>query len=120
MTRVIVRHGRSIEVGTVKTGAAPRPRLRGHFIQVPLPWLKVLEGASGPACRLALHLAYLNWRNWKGRGAPVALSNNVARGVGLDRRAKWRALRELELRGLVSVERHPGRSPIVRLMSYVG
>jgi hypothetical protein len=58
MTRVIVRHGRRIEVETVETSAAPRRRLRGHFIQVPLPWLKVLEGASGPAYRLALYLAY--------------------------------------------------------------
>ena len=117
MTGVIVRHGRRIEVETVETGVAPRRRLRGHFIQVPLPWLELLEGASGPAYRLALYLAYLNWR---GKGAPVTLSNSAVRGVGLERRAKWRALRELERRGLLSVERHPRRSPIVRLTSYVG
>jgi hypothetical protein len=117
MTRVIVRHGRRIEVETVETGVAPRRRLREHFIQVPLPWLKLLEGASGQVCRLALHLAYLNWRR---KGAPVTLSNSAVRGVGLERRAKWRALRELERRGLLSVERHPRRSPIVRLTSYVG
>jgi len=117
MTGVIVRHGRRIEVETVETGVAPRRRLRGHFILVPLPWLELLEGASGPAYRLALYLAYLNWR---GKGAPVTLSNSAVRGVGLERRAKWRALRELERRGLLSVERHPRRSPIVRLTSYVG
>ena len=78
---------------------------------------ELLEGASGPAYRLALYLAYLNWR---GKGAPVTLSNSAVRGVGLERRAKWRALRELERRGLLSVERHPRRSPIVRLTSYVG
>jgi hypothetical protein len=49
MTRVIVRNDRCIEVETVETGAAPRRRLRGHFIQVPLPWLELLDGASGPA-----------------------------------------------------------------------
>ena len=117
MTRVVVHHGRRLEVETVETGVAPRRRLRGHFIQVPLPWLKLLEGASGQTCRLALHLAYLNWRR---KGAPIALSNSNALGLGLARRTKWRVLRELERRGLVSIERHPGRSPIIRLMSYVG
>ena len=117
MTRVIVRHGRRIEVETVETGGvAPRRRLRGHFILMPLLWLKLLEGASGQTYRLALHLAYLNWRNWKGRNAPVVLSNSAARSVGLPRRTKWNGLRELERRGLVSVERHPRRSPIIRLI----
>ena len=115
MTRVTVRHGRRIEVEAVETGAAPRRRLRGHFIQMPLLWLKLLEGASGQTYRLALHLAYLNWRNWKGN-APVVLSNGAARSVGLPRRTKWNGLRELEHRGLVSVERHPRRSPIIRLI----
>jgi hypothetical protein len=117
MTRVIVRHGRRIEVETVETRAVAERRLRGHFIQVPLPWLELLQGASGPAYRLALYLSYLNWR---AKGVPVTLSNSAARGIGLERRAKWRALRELERRGLLSVERHPSRSPIVRLTSYVG
>ena len=47
MTRVIVRHGRRIEVETVETGVAPRRRLRGHFILMPLLWLKLLEGVLG-------------------------------------------------------------------------
>ena len=69
MKGVIVRHGRRI-VETVETGVAPRRRLRGHFIQVPLPWRELLEGASGPANRLALYLVTCNAqrddsRRWK-------------------------------------------------------
>jgi hypothetical protein len=85
-------------------------RRREHFIRVPFGWLERLNGASGKVYALALHLLYLHW---KGRGQPIKLANGMLKIDGISRAAKWRALAELERRGLVSVERRSKRSPLV-------
>jgi hypothetical protein len=113
VTEYIIRDGRKIEVETLETSAAPKRRKReDHFIQVPLLWLEKLDGASGQTYRLALHLAYLSWRE---KGGTIVLSNASARSVGVSRRTKWRALRELERRGLVHIEQQPNNSPKIKL-----
>jgi hypothetical protein len=105
------KDGRRIEVETLPSRAKRRKR-EGHFIQVPLLWLEKLDGASGQTYQLALHLAYLSWRE---KGGAIVLSNASARSVGVSRRTKWRALRELERRGLVQIERQPNSSPKIKL-----
>jgi hypothetical protein len=85
---------------------------RKHFVKVPFTWLEALVGASGNTCRLALHLLYLHWKD---NGAPIKLANGMLEIDGISRWSKWRALSELEGRGLVKVERRPGKSPIVTL-----
>jgi hypothetical protein len=83
-------------------------RRREHFGKVPWSWFERLDGASGCTCRVAMYVLY---RHWKGKGQPVKLAN----GDSAD--AKTRALRDLEERGLVSVERHPQKSPVVTVHS---
>jgi hypothetical protein len=83
---------------------------RGHFIRVPFGWLERLNGASGQTYALALHLLYLHW---KGHGAPVKLANGMLKIDGISRWSKYRALEDLERRGLITVERHPRKSPII-------
>ena len=78
---------------------------RGHFIQVPFSWMEKLRGASGQTYALAMHLQYLHWKD---NGKPIKLANGMLKIDGIDRFAKWRALPELERRGLVSIERRPG------------
>jgi hypothetical protein len=85
---------------------------RRHFVMVPWTWVERLNGAPGQTYRLALCLLYLNW---KARGEPIKLANGMLRIDGISRQSKWRALRELQYRGLISVERRPSRSPIIRL-----
>ena len=87
-------------------------RRRQHFIRVPHIWRERLDGASGHTILLALDLLYLDW---KGKGAPIKLANGMLRMDGIDRKTKWRALNDLEHRGLITVQRRHGRSPIVRL-----
>ena len=83
-----------------------------HFVQVPMAWVERLRGASGQTHQVALHLLYLHWRN-KG---PVKLPNGMLELDGISRYSKWRALADLEkTRGLITVERRPNKSPIVRL-----
>jgi hypothetical protein len=98
-------------------GPTPTPRKiakrREHFVMVPFEWLERLNGAEGSAYAVALHLLYLNW---KGRGGPVKLANGMLKINGINRWSKKRALEDLERRGLITVERRPRKSPIIRLI----
>jgi hypothetical protein len=85
---------------------------RRHFIRVPMAWRERLDGATGHTILVALDLLYLSW---KGKGAPVKLANGMLRIDGISRQSKWRALNALEQRGLVTVQRHHRRSPLVHL-----
>jgi hypothetical protein len=93
----------------------PRKIEKRHqqFIMVPLAWVERLNGATGQTYRVALILLYMNW---KGRGAPIKLTNGMLRIDGVSRQSKWRALGDLEQRGLIAVERRPSRSPLIRLL----
>jgi hypothetical protein len=85
---------------------------RDQFVQVPWAWVEKLAGAHGSTYRVALHLLL---QHWKRNGEPVKLSNGTLRIDGVSRQSKWRALVDLERRGLVTVGRRPSRSPIVGL-----
>jgi hypothetical protein len=91
------------------------PRKRGH-IKVPLAWYHLLADASGPTCLTAMRIAYLHW---KGKGEPIKLANEALAEVGVSRNGKYRALRDLERRGLITVERTPRKSPIITVVGRV-
>jgi hypothetical protein len=101
-----------VQVGT----PTPRKiaRRREHFVQVPFSWLERLNGASGKAHSLALHLLYLNWRN---KGRTFTLANGMLKIDGISRASKWRALAELERRGLISIGRRRRKSPDITVHS---
>jgi hypothetical protein len=86
---------------------------RRHFAMVPLTWFERLERASGSTILVAWGLLYLHW---KGNGGPVKLSNDKIALGGVSRFSKWRALANLERRGLITIERRPRRSPLIRLL----
>jgi len=50
----------------------------------------------------------------------VVLGNLACQRFGLNRNAKYRALRSLENAGLVDVERKLGRSPVVTILDGAG
>jgi hypothetical protein len=86
------------------------PFLKGP---VPLPWLRVAARLKGRALHVGIALWFLAGleKSRDVRLAPKALAN-----LGVDRHAGYRGLRALESAGLVSVERHRGRSPRVRIL----
>ena len=95
----------------IRVGTPPKvAKRRQHFIMVPFGWLELLDGASGKAYALALHLLYLDW---KAKGAPIRLANGMLKIDGVSRASKWRALAELERRGLISIERRSRKSPLI-------
>jgi hypothetical protein len=87
---------------------------RQQFIQVPWSWFERLDGASGHTYRLALLLLYLNWKD---KGAPIKLANGELKIDSLSRQTKWRALRELERRSLITIDCRPKKSPRVRVFA---
>jgi hypothetical protein len=88
-------------------------RRREQFVLVPWSWIEKLNGATGQTHRVALCLLYLHW---KGDGRPIKLANGMLWIDGVSRQSKWRALGDLERRGLIVVERRPKRAPIVLLV----
>ena len=89
----------------------PKKR-RQHFVRVPWMWMEKLIGCRGQTLRVAFVVLYLDW---KAKGRPVKLANKLPQMVGVSRRAKWRALNDLESIGLISVERRAKKSPIVQV-----
>jgi hypothetical protein len=97
--------------GSQASPIKPKKR-RQHFVRVPWMWMEKLIGCRGQTLRVAFVVLYLDW---KAKGQPVKLANKLPQMAGVGRRAKWRALADLERLGLISVERRARKSPIVQV-----
>jgi hypothetical protein len=99
-----------------KLAVVPRKiqKRRQHFVRVPWSWVERLNGAAGQTYRVALCLLYLHW---KGSGEPIKLANGMLQIDGVSRQAKWKALNDLEHRGLIAVERRCRRSPLIQVLA---
>ena len=85
---------------------------RQQFVKVPWTWIERLIAARQIATyRVALFVLH---QSWKARGEPFTLSNGAVNGVS--RWQKWRALRELEQLGLITVERRERKSPRIAVI----
>jgi hypothetical protein len=105
--------GEKVVTPTIARLTAKRRR-RQKFIMVPWPWFERLKPSRrGSTYRVAMFLLHLHWRNG---GQPIKLSNVVLEEVGIGRRSKWNAIRELEQLGLIQVERQHRRSPVITLV----
>lgn len=99
-----------------RLAAVPRKiqRRRRQFAMLPMTWWEKLEGASGQTCRVAWYLLYQNWKN---EGEPIKLANEMLARGGISHDAKSKALRELERRGLIAIDRRSRKSPLVTVLS---
>jgi hypothetical protein len=88
---------------------AAKPTKPSGFIKVPKVWVKRLEGASGMTYQVVLRMLYLHWRH---KGRPFRLPT----GTWITGASKWRGLRNLEKRGLIRVETHPRKAPLISIM----
>jgi hypothetical protein len=87
---------------------------REKFIRFPMTWYEALNGAPAATYRVAIYLVYLHWKEG---GGPIKLPNGMLKIDGVTRFSKWRALRDLECRHLITVECRRRRSPIIRLVT---
>jgi hypothetical protein len=103
-------------VKSSKLASNPAPstrRQRQPFIRLPWSWVARLTTAHGSTYRVAFHLLY---QHWKTGGHPIRLANITLAKLGVSRRSKYRALRELEGLGLITVERHARKSPVITVI----
>jgi len=84
------------------------------FIKGPIPlgWITKAASVEGKTLHVALVLWFLAGLK---RSHKVTVSQSKLRVFGVSRQASYRALFRLEGAGLVSVERHRGRNPIVTI-----
>jgi len=102
------------QVGASRLAGREQRPLNGPL---PLQWL--LAAARSPG--RSLHLALLLWHVAGLTGlTSVQLSNTLCLRFGLDRNAKYRALRSLEIARLIVVKRKRGRSPLVTILESSG
>jgi hypothetical protein len=100
---------------------AKPPRLgpREKFLKGPIPWSWLSKGArlKGHALHIGIALWFLAGLK---RSQSVALSNSVLHDLGVSRFSGYRALHALESAGLISVDRHTGRNPVVTILDVGG
>jgi hypothetical protein len=99
----------------------PKPRRisrsEEEFSRVPWHWLKISAQENGYPAWVRLHLV-LWYRTHEGK-EPIRLSASLAAEAGIrNRHLKWRQLRELEMRGLVRVQRDGNKLPVVLALPY--
>ncbi len=94
---------------------AQRTRAHGLFLKgpIPWPWLSAAARLPGRALHVAVGIRLLVGMKKTSR---IALSVSWLAELGLSRHAAYRGLTALEGRGLVSVDRHRGRKPMVTVI----
>ena len=93
----------------------PRHKPGERFLKGPIPWTWLVKAAHQPG--KALHVAIVLWfLVGVKKTRTVALSGSDLRGLGVGRHSTYRGLAALEQERLVSVERHPGRNPMVTIL----
>jgi hypothetical protein len=85
------------------------------FVQVPMWW--AVEAAKATGLLKMLVLLELVHRSWKARSLTFPFPNGSLREIGVGREAKRRMLRDLEVAGLITVERRHGKTPMVTLVT---
>jgi hypothetical protein len=91
-----------------------KKKWKRKFVRVPWTWLDRLKATNcASTYKLALFLIYEHWRNG---GRAIRLANAALAEVGVSRRTKGPALRELERFELIKVDRHLRKSPLVTLL----
>ncbi|MGH7135916.1 MAG: hypothetical protein ACREHD_09260 [Pirellulales bacterium] len=97
----------------------PRHKRGERFLWGPLPlsWFATAGNLPGRALHVGL---VLWWLSGVKKDRTVKWESTAAEPWGLNRWAAHRGLAALELAGLVAIERHPGRSPVVTINDVPG
>lgn len=113
-----LKFGQLIEIQVARRAPrASRVRIREPFLKGPVSmrWLRNASALPGKALAVGIEVHHLVGMKKVTR---VALNLSRMARNGVSRWAASRGLAELEEAGLVLVERHSGRRPIVTLLQY--
>jgi hypothetical protein len=104
----VVRHGRRIEINTIELPTAPgrrqkRASTEETFARIPHErGMKLYKHINRAAWVILLELDRLIFKSFGHN--PVLLGNQNLKAVGINRKTKWTALRELQTAGVITVE----------------
>ena len=94
---------------------APHRRTH-HYLKGPIPWWWLAEAIALPGRALPVALVIWLWSGMR-RSTSIRLSTrHIFSTVGISRFAVYRALDQLAQAGLIAVERHRGRPPLVTIL----
>jgi DNA-binding MarR family transcriptional regulator len=110
----------STHVHSISTGRKPSPnasRVEGEFLKGPIPldWLGRASKLPGKA-PLATAIAIM-FEVGRRRSPQVTLTTAILDRFGVNRKAKYRGLKQLEKAGLIKVDRRPRRNPVVTVLA---
>ena len=96
----------------------PRHKSGQHFLKGPIPldWLCVASRRCGRGSGFTVGIIIWYLCGLSKSRACIRLKGSVVRRFGLTRYACYRGLADLEKALLVSIERHPGRNPLVTVL----
>ncbi len=105
----------SIPKGKPIRTRAPRHRRGEMFLRGPIPlhWITIASHLGGKALHVGLAIWFFAGMK---RSRIISLNLSQPEKFGFDRFSGSRALAALEKAGLVLVERHPGRKPVVTIL----
>jgi hypothetical protein len=117
----VLRHGRRIEVVTLDTGVAAKPKQpAAPFIGCPVSWFAWVLPRAKSKEQLALAL-YLYRRCCVCRSGTVTVPAGQLTQIGLGRWSKYKLLTALKGSGVVHIERwENGQAIKVRLVGWLG
>ena len=93
----------------------PKHKNGEEFLKGPIPFNWLRKAARLPGKALAVSIA-IWFKAGCNRTAIVKSSNTLLGKLGVNRKAGYGGLQRLEKAGLIEVERHAGRSPVVTLL----
>lgn len=99
-----------------KRQRAPRHRPGERFLLGPIPMVWLERAACCPGKALAVGMAIWHLSGLKKGAATLKLSGDVLADSCVSRKAVYQGLRRLEEAGLVKVDRHRGRLPVVTIL----
>ena len=88
---------------------------REQFVMMPMAWYEKLANSVPTGrctCLVACYLLHLHWKN---DGKPFKLANGMLAYDGISPDSKLRAVKDLERRGLITVEWRNKKSPIIHV-----
>jgi hypothetical protein len=103
-----------VSVRELEPDLPPQPKSE-PFAMLPLAW--AAKAAAATNTPKALVWIWLVQQARRTKSNTIAISNEALARYGIGRHTKLRALRQLEAAGLVTLEHHPGKAVVVRLLA---